>query len=337
MKALKIGGITLLVLAGIVLILSAIAPKEILVERSAVIAAPREAVFRHIASFEKRQAWSPWAKLDPNMKIERTGQDGTVGAVSKWTGNDKVGRGQETFTVITPNERVESALSFFEPWESNSDAWLQLGDAEGGTKVTWGIKSPMPMPMNVMGLFMDMDAMMGKDFEAGLADLKTIVEKEAEGMAVSYEVVKTDMPVRWYIGLRETVAMDQITAKYAENLGKVYEAVSKKGIAMAGMPCGMFYVWDEQSKKTDMVFAVPVKTKSEVPGFTTFEIPAGTVLTIDYYGPYEGAGAAHEAMDAYIRKNGYTAKVPVIEQYVTDPGTEPDSKKWLTKVMYDIE
>lgn len=338
MKALKIGGITLLALLGIGLILSLIAPKEMLVERSIVIAAPREVVFKEVATFEKRSAWSPWMKLDPNMKLERTGEDGTVGAISKWEGNDQVGTGQEEFKSITPNERVESLLTFLEPWESKADAWVQLADAEGGTKVTWGIKSPMPMPMNIMALFMDMDAMMGKDFEAGLADLKGIAEKEAASApAANLDVMKVEMPVRWFIALRETVTMEQIAAKYAENLPKVYEAVTKKGIAMDGMPCGLYYVWDEAGKKTDMAFAIPVKTKAEIPGFLTIELPAGTVLTVDYYGPYEAVGAAHGAIDAYAKANGLKAGAPAVEQYVTDPETEPDPKKWLTKVTYPLE
>lgn len=340
MKALKIGGIVLLALLGIGLILSLVAPKEMVVERSVVVAAPREVVFKQIATFEKRNAWSPWMKLDPNMKLELTGEDGTVGAISKWQGNDQVGTGQEEFVAITPNERIESKLTFIEPWESQADAWVQLADAEGGTKVTWGIKSPMPMPMNIMALFMDMDAMMGKDFEKGLGDLKSITEKEAASApTANYDVMKVEMPVRWFIALRETVTMDQITAKYAENLPKVYEAVSKKGIAMDGMPCGLYYVWDESGKKTDMAFAIPVKTKAEIPGFQTIELPAGTVLTIDYYGPYEGVGAAHGAIDAYINKNGLKAKAgaPAVEQYITDPEKEPDPKKWLTKVMYSVE
>jgi len=339
MKALKIGGITLLALLGIGLILSLIAPKEMLVERSTVVAAPRDVVFKQIATFEKRDAWSPWMKLDPNMKLERTGADGTIGAISKWEGNDQVGKGQEEFVAITPNERIEIVLSFLEPWESKADTWIQLADAEGGTKVSWGMKSPMPMPMNIMALFMDMDAMMGKDFEAGLSDLKAIAEKEATSMssAANYDVMKMDMPVRWFIALRETVTMEQIAAKYAENLPKVYEAVTKKGIEMDGMPCGLYYVWDEASKRTDMAFAIPVKTKTEIPGFETIELPAGVVLTVDYYGPYEGVGAAHEAIDAYAKADGLKAGAPAVEQYVTDPGKEPDPKKWLTKVTYPVE
>jgi uncharacterized protein YndB with AHSA1/START domain len=269
MKALKIGGITLLALLGIVLVLALIAPKEMLVERSTVIAAPREVVFKQIATFEKRSAWSPWMKLDPNMKLERTGEDGTVGAISKWEGNDQVGTGQEEFKAITPNERVESKLTFIEPWESQADAWVYLADAEGGTKVTWGMKSPMPMPMNIMALFMDMDAMMGKDFETGLADLKGIAEKEAASApATNFEVMKVDMPVRWFIALRETVTMEQIAAKYAENLPKVYEAVTKKGLAVDGMPCGLYYVWDEAGKKNRHGFCDSCENQSGNPGFS---------------------------------------------------------------------
>jgi len=338
MKALKIGGIILLALVVIVLIMAAFAPSEVSVERSTVILAPRPAVFAHVQTFEKRDAWSPWMKLDPNMKLERIGQDGTVGAISKWEGNEDVGKGQEQFTLITPNERIENTITFLEPWESKSNGWMQLADEKEGTKVTWGMKSPMPFPMGIMALFMDMDGMIGKDFEKGLADLKAIVEKEAANApTANYTINKVDLPVRYFIGVRKTIAMDQIKQEYMENLPKIYEAITKKAIKMEGMPCGMFYVWDEESKKTDLAIAIPVATKAEIAGFETFELPASSGLVIDYYGPYEGTGAAHMALDKYIKDNNLGYEAPAIEQYVTDPEQEPDPAKWLTKVIYHVK
>jgi uncharacterized protein YndB with AHSA1/START domain len=176
MKALKIVGIIVLGLVGVVLILGLIAPKAYQVERFVIINAPRAAVFPHLQYFDKHLAWSPWTEYDPNMKVDISENDGTVGATYHWTGNDQVGEGEQKITAIQPEERVDIDLHFLKPWESKSTTYLALDDANDGTQVIWGISGKMPFPENIFGLFMDMDAMLGKDFDKGLNKLKTIVE-----------------------------------------------------------------------------------------------------------------------------------------------------------------
>ena len=106
---------------------------------------------------------------------------------------------------------------------------------------------------------------------------------------------------------------------------------------MAGAPCGLYFTWDEASKTTDMAGAVPVKKKTEAEGFSAIEIPATEALLIEFYGDYHNIGAAHTAMEQYIAATGAKTTPPAIEEYVTDPGTEKDASKWLTKVYYPLE
>lgn len=116
--------------------------------------------------------------MDPNMKKEYRGTDGTVGFVSAWeSDNKKVGKGEQEISGIKEGERIDMKLHFIKPWEGRADAHMATEQvATDQTKVRWGLKSSMKYPMNAMLLFMNMDAMMGKDLESGLTKLKAVLE-----------------------------------------------------------------------------------------------------------------------------------------------------------------
>ena len=110
------------------------------------------------------------------MKQSFTGEDGTVGFVSSWEGNKDVGSGEQEIVKITENKRLDTELRFFKPWKSESDAYMEVDEVDGGTRVTWGFSGVNKRPYNVMMLFYNMDKAVGKDFEEGLTDLKKILE-----------------------------------------------------------------------------------------------------------------------------------------------------------------
>jgi hypothetical protein len=116
--------------------------------------------------------------MDPNMKKTYTGTDGTVGFVSAWEGNKQVGSGEQEILKVDEGNRIDYALRFIKPFKSNADAFMIFEDAGNNqTKVKWGFKSKMPYPMNIMCLFMNMEEMVGKDFQIGLDKMKVILEK----------------------------------------------------------------------------------------------------------------------------------------------------------------
>jgi uncharacterized protein YndB with AHSA1/START domain len=179
MKALKIIGIILLLLALVIGILAALAPKEFKVERSVVVNAPAEIVFNNINSWAAFQQWNPWSDLDPNMKIETEGNDGEVGSVYRWAGTDDVGKGEMRKTLVEQNKRIEYDLIFTEPWEDRNNGFMQMEPDGDGFKVTWGFWGNNNFPKNIMGMLLNMDAMIGKDFEKGLEKFKAKAESEA--------------------------------------------------------------------------------------------------------------------------------------------------------------
>ncbi|NHF59366.1 SRPBCC family protein [Flavobacteriaceae bacterium TP-CH-4] len=163
---------------GLIVLLALIAPKSYHVFRSAEISRPQPEVFEYLKSLKKMDEWSPWAKKDPNMEKKFTGTDGEVGAISYWNGNKDVGEGEQEITKIVDGERIESELRFLKPWKSTSDCYIDVADAgDGKTRVTWGFAGKNKFPMSIFGLFVSMDKMVGKDFEEGLVNLKTVMEK----------------------------------------------------------------------------------------------------------------------------------------------------------------
>jgi hypothetical protein len=178
MKILKYIGIGLVALIVIFLLLGVVAPKDLKVERSIVINAPKDVVMPNVISLKKRQVWSPWADLDPDMKVVYEGTEGAVGSRYFWKGNDEVGEGNQDITSITAN-RVEGNVNFIKPFESSSAYYVQMDEQGAGvTKVAWGFKGTNPFPFNAVCLFIDMDGMLGKDFDKGLIRLKAICEKK---------------------------------------------------------------------------------------------------------------------------------------------------------------
>ena len=162
----------------LLLAFAATRPDNFRVERATVIKAPADKVFTFLNDFQKFGAWSPWEKLDPAMQRTFSGPATGVGSVYAWSGNDDVGAGRMEIIGVEPAAKVTIKLDFLKPFESRNttDYILQPG-TDGTTTVTWAMYGPMPFVSKVMGVFVSMDAMIGKDFERGLANLKAVSEK----------------------------------------------------------------------------------------------------------------------------------------------------------------
>jgi uncharacterized protein YndB with AHSA1/START domain len=174
---LKVIGIVIaLGIAGIV-IMALTKPDTFRVQRSATIKAPPEKVFALINDFKAWGAWSPWEKKDPAMKRTFGAVTAGKGAQYAWDGDKNVGQGSMEITGSTPPSTVVLKLDFIKPFEAHNTVDFALAAQGDTTQVTWTMQGPANFLSKVMQVFMNMDAMVGKDFEAGLANLKTAAEK----------------------------------------------------------------------------------------------------------------------------------------------------------------
>ena len=169
--------IVVVVLLAAILIFAATTPDTFRVQRATSIKAPPEKIFPLINDLHGWDAWSPWEKMDPAMKRTFSGAASGKGAVYEWEGNHEVGKGRMEITESSPPSKVGIKLDFIKPFEAHNIAEFTL-EAQGDfTNVTWAMHGPNPYIAKVIHIFFSMDSMVGKQFEAGLANLKTIAEK----------------------------------------------------------------------------------------------------------------------------------------------------------------
>jgi uncharacterized protein YndB with AHSA1/START domain len=154
-------------------------PNQFRVERRTRVNAPPERVFARINNFKDWGAWSPWEDLDPSMKKSMSGATSGQGAVYEWVGNKKVGEGRMEITSAEPPRKIVIKLDFLKPFEAHNTTEFLLEPQDGGTEVTWLMYGDKAFMSKVMGIFMNMDQLIGKDFEKGLARLKGEVERPA--------------------------------------------------------------------------------------------------------------------------------------------------------------
>jgi hypothetical protein len=169
-------GLGLLGVLAVFSVVVATRPSHFHVERSQAIPAPPAAVFSLIDDFHRWPEWSPWEKLDPAMKREYSGPASGVGASYEWTGNEDVGRGSMRITESQAPSRVAIALEFKEPWQATNTTLFSIAPAPSGATVTWGMDGESNFVFKAMSLFMDMDSMVGKDFEEGLSNLARLAQ-----------------------------------------------------------------------------------------------------------------------------------------------------------------
>ncbi|MGQ3296803.1 SRPBCC family protein [Reyranella sp.] len=176
-KLLKIVGAVLLVAVAAILIYASTRPDSFRVERSTAMNAPPEKIFPYIDGLKRWAEWSPYEGRDPAMKRTYGGAESGKGAVYEWDGNDNVGKGRMEIVESTPPSKVVIKLDFLKPFEGHNTAELTVQPKGGQTIVTWAMYGPSTFMTKLIGTFMDMDDMIGRDFAAGLAKLKTVVEK----------------------------------------------------------------------------------------------------------------------------------------------------------------
>lgn len=337
-KILTITFIAILALAIAFVLAALLGPHGVKMERSIEISATRAAIFKNITNYTNFNQWSPWVAMDSTTKYEYYGQQGQVGAGFKWKGNDKVGEGSMQTTEIVPDSQMVNTLTFVKPFASNANASFTLNaGANGNTKVTWAFWQSFSFAQRPFMLFMNLEKMVGADYERGLAKLKKLSESataDKEGLVV----VDTTWAAHTYVAYRANVGMKELGQVFQDKMPKLFQYLKKGKFAVAEPPTGLYYSWDTTTLKTNMAIAIPVTgTPKATDGYTVLTVPASKAIAVNYYGPYEAIELAHTALKKHIADKGLKVKKPAIEEYVGDPGAEKDPAKVLTKVYYLVE
>ena len=169
--------IVLAVAIAAILILAATKPDTFRIERRATINAPAERIFSVLSDFHQWGGWSPWETKDPDMQRNFSGAERGKGAVYGWEGDKNVGTGRMEILEANAPSKLAIKLDFFKPFEAHNTAEFTMLPQGNATNVHWVMHGPATFMSKVMGVFMNFDKMVGKDFEAGLANLKKLTEK----------------------------------------------------------------------------------------------------------------------------------------------------------------
>jgi len=169
----------LAVAIAVVLILASRKPDSFTVLRSAMMQAPAERIFPLVSNFQQWAGWSPWENRDPEMKRSFSGPESGKGAVYAWDGNRNVGSGRMEILDASSPSKITIKLDFFKPFEGHNTAEFTFAPERdaSATNVIWIIQGPSSFMSKVMQVFMNFDAVIGRDFEAGLPNLKKRTEK----------------------------------------------------------------------------------------------------------------------------------------------------------------
>jgi uncharacterized protein YndB with AHSA1/START domain len=168
--------VIVLLIAG-VLVFAATKPDVFQVERKALIQASPEKVFTLINDFRQWAAWSPWEKKDPGMKRTFSAVTSGKGAGYAWHGNKEVGKGSMEIIESVSSSKIRLRLDFESPFEAHNIVTFTLDARGGGTEISWLMQGPVPYFAKILHVFINMDKMCGRDFETGLANLRTLAEK----------------------------------------------------------------------------------------------------------------------------------------------------------------
>jgi Polyketide cyclase / dehydrase and lipid transport len=168
--------IVIAVVVALLIVVIATRPADFFISRSTIISAPPQAVFPQVNDFHNWEAWSPWAKIDPEMKMTFAGPAAGTGAVYTWTGNSKVGEGHMTIVESRASDLVRIKLEFLKPFAATNATEFTFQPQGSQTAVTWSMSGKRNFMTKAMGLVMSMEKMLGGQFDQGLAKMKVIAE-----------------------------------------------------------------------------------------------------------------------------------------------------------------
>lgn len=187
--------LVLIVAAGALIAVVATRPTDFRYVRSGMVPGSPELAFGLVNDLGKWGAWSPWDKRDPNMQRTLDREAPGVGQVYGWSGNDDVGKGRMTITESVPAEKVGIKLEFLEPWQAENQTTFTFTRKGEGTEVTWAMEGKNDFAGKAFGLVMDMEALIGKDFEEGLANMAKAADAELKRRAAEEAAARANAPV----------------------------------------------------------------------------------------------------------------------------------------------
>ncbi len=332
MKILKWIGLGLLSIIVLLMIVSFATPTKYGVERSVVIQSSEERVFSSINRWSEFAEWSPWSDLDSAMVVRIEGEDGTVGSIYHWKGNEAAGAGKMVKTEVINNQRIAYDLIFTEPFESTAQSWMDMAPQQNGIKVSWGMKGEMSRPMNLLLLMTDMNGEIGKDFDKGLMRIKERLEK-----ALQFSAEEVQLPEMNLIYVERETNMDSIIAVTSASFIELERFISMSGLKVTGAPMAIYKSWSEEAINVSLAYPVETLPESINGQFAIMKMTSIPALKAVYKGDYDLMEGFYNEYVSYMDASGYERTELFIEEYITDPEKVQDKTQWITHVYFELK
>ncbi|MGH8481146.1 MAG: SRPBCC family protein [Nevskiaceae bacterium] len=302
-------------------------PQTAHVERSIAIDAPAAMVFTVLDGFRQFNRWSPWADIDPNATTTYAGPETGVGAQMRWAGNAEVGTGSQEILESVPYERLKLRLAFGD-FPGDFTASYALAPEGSGTRVTWAFDADYGS--SIFGRYFGLmsDAMLGPDYEKGLARLKTFVESLPKGdfSGMAFETAASEARPLLLLNVRSADDTNAVGVALGVAWGRLSGFISAQGLAQAG-PAMAIHNGEQGGAlsldagipvdRTDVELAAPIRAGQRY---------EGRVLKAVYTGDYAGLADARAKVRAYLAAAGFEPAGPLWEEYVSDPGATPPAE-----------
>lgn len=325
-----VGTIVALIIVGFML------PGKMELTRYVLINAGAESVFNEINNLKKNPEWSYWDSLYRGKMTVTYGEiSAGVGATSSWDGPES-GKGSMTITESIPNKSIKMDLNFMEDGTANS--WYTLEQDGDQTKLSTGFVADMGINpfARWIGMLM-IKPEMEKALDHNLSHLKKIGESKPRFTVIITEV---ELSPSSYIGISSTINIDDMEAmstQMGKSFGELYGVLQKEKVEMAGAPFCLYPRWDEETRIGEMVCALPVPANTKLPTkYSIVQAEGGKAVKAIHMGDYHKLSETHDQLDKYIAFKKLEVNGAPWEIYVTDPGAEPDTAKWVTEVYYPI-
>jgi effector-binding domain-containing protein len=330
MKALKILGIIFLVLVALFFIVALFLPSSAKMEASIVINKPASLVYHQVNSFKNWEPWSPFQANDTQMVVTYEGPESGVGNKMKWTSKQS-GNGYMLITESVPYEKVIADLDFGIPGCINS---FVLNEEKGGTNVTWTVDIPKlgyPAGRYIGAII---PGTMNDVFKQGLDKLKEVTEAMPDPPAL--EIV--EMPSKMVISVIDSCNWQDIGTKMGIMYGELMGAQAKAKAQQTGAPFTRYMKWDEANQFAVFENSLPVDREVKASGRIYYQVlPAGRAVLGKHFGAYDKTMYMYVALDEYVKDFKLEEAGGPIEEYVTDPMSEPDTAKWQTNIYFPVK
>jgi len=316
--------VVLLVLIGLFL------PSTAHVERSAAIDSSPARVFALINGYRSFNKWSPWAERDPATQYVFEGPDTGVGAKMNWASeNPQVGTGFQMITLSEPDSRVETHLDFGS--QGTAEAFFLLEPTESGTRVTWGFDTDFGLNLVSRYLGLMFDNWIGADYEAGLANLKSMAEGLPPGDWTGLEigVVEVEPSLIVFTATSSSWDVAAIGQAFGTAYGQIGGFIAANKLQASGQPLAITTSKSEVGWQFDAGIPIAERPAIEIDPDSPVQIrqsPGGKTVRGVSIGSYSQLSASWEKVRAWVAAHGYEEAGPLWEQYVSDPGDTPEEE-----------